>query len=156
MIKILLILTVCLGTISILFYGHVNDCFVYYSKSLATISYIAIIFSAVFVAYQAYLFRRDYETRKERSEFDTAYKLAGYYAKNILPDTIFANKILSDINLKIDKDFYKKSNQFVDFTLVEAQQIFDNDVINKFKKEIYELDLAIFTYMNIVELKHPA
>lgn len=134
---------------------HISDCLVYYNQPLATLSYVAIILSAIFVAYQAYLFRRDYETRKERSEFDMAYKLAGYYAKQILPNTRFANEILSEINLKIDRDFYKKSNLFVNFTSTEAQQIFGGDVIEKFLKELGNLDQNKLCFYEHLRTKIP-
>ena len=144
--------------ITIFMYGHLYNYFIYYNQALASISYIAIIFSAVFVAYQAYLFRKDYEARKEHSEFDTAYKLAGYYAKNILPNTHFSNKLLSEINLKIDKDFYKKSNLFINFTEIEAQKIFGIDVIKIFDKEITDannIDFVLYEHhkTNIPRIK---
>ena len=153
-----ILLFIMLNMITIFMYGHLYNYFIYYNQALASISYIAIIFSAVFVAYQAYLFRKDYEARKEHSEFDTAYKLAGYYAKNILPNTHFSNKLLSEINLKIDKDFYKKSNLFINFTEIEAQKIFGIDVIKIFDKEITDannIDFVLYEHhkTNIPRIK---
>ena len=98
----LLILTIILVILYALASGHLCDGLIYYNQSLATLSYIAIILSAIFVAYQAYLFRKDYETRKEHSEFDTAYRLAGYYAHenilNITDNLIFVLGIFITIN----------------------------------------------------------
>lgn len=70
---------------------HLSDCFIYYNESIETLSYIAVIVSVIFVAYQAWLFRKDYNNKKEHAEFEKSYELAGYYAKNIIPKMSFIN-----------------------------------------------------------------
>lgn len=114
--------------------GHSSDWTYYFNESFATWSYIAIILSAIFVGWQALLFRKDYKDKKQHSEFEMSYRLARYYAENIIPKLGFCNFFLESINKAADKDYYSKSYQFKEFTRDEAIKIFGNDdkVIKKF------------------------
>lgn len=150
--KIILVLLIILLFFVIWHDGHIHDCLIYYSQPMSTISYIAVTLTAIFIAYQAKqmarqseinaeqskLLLKDYDTRLEHAEREKAYKLAGYYAKNILPRMIFANKFLYNINLKIiGEEFYSKSSQFKKFTKVESEKVFNRvDIVKLFRREM--------------------
>ncbi len=114
------------------------DWLFFYNQPLASISYIAIIFSTIFVGYQAWLFRFDYKSKKEHAEFEHSYKLAKYYADEIISFFDMTNFFLNGINLSIDKDFYKKSTQFKTFNKAEAETIFEIGIIDKVNQKLNE------------------
>ena len=115
-------------------YGHLYEWLHFYHDSVETLSFTAVIVSTIFVAYQIALFLKDYRQKRAHSEFETAYKLAGYYSKNIIPSLNAAQHHLRKINRLICKDYYKQASKFKDFTAAEAMSIFGPDVLVNFGK----------------------
>lgn len=128
-----------LYTIIISIYKHPTDFLIYYNKSLETLSFCAVITSVIFVIYQAEIFVKDYKSKREREEFDTSYKMAKYYADNIIPNLACIEFIFPYINKKIDENFYNNADKFKDFTAIEAKKIFGEDIIERYQKEINNL-----------------
>lgn len=114
---------------------HTNDFLIYYNKPMETLSFGAVVISVIFVIYQAEVFVKDYKSKREREEFDTSYKMAKYYADNIIPNLTCINIIFSHINKNIDKDFYNKADEFKNFTAIEAIEIFGKDIIQRYQAE---------------------
>lgn len=109
------------------------DWLVYYNKPIETISYIAVICSVIFVAYQAWMFRKDYKRKKEVSEFDKSYELAHYYATDILPHISAINFLFDKIGIPIYSDVYiRKCLEFHDFTYSEACDIFSEKIFKEY------------------------
>lgn len=108
--------------------------FICENASLGNISQLAVIISALFVAYQAYLFRKDYQSRNEHSAFNISYQLARYYADNILPRMGAANNIIQDICKRSvpAETFKEKIVDFSAFTEPEATTLFSRNAIDKF------------------------
>lgn len=129
------ILAFFLITIPTLIYGHANEWLHFYHDSVETLSFMSVIVSTIFVAYQIFLFLRDYRQKHAHSEFETAYKLAGYYSKNIIPSLNAAEFHLRRINKKIAPDYNKKASKFKEFTAKEAKELFGDDILEKFFKE---------------------
>ena len=122
-------------TIPTLFYGHVYEWLHFYHDSVETLSFMSVIVSTIFVAYQIALFLKDYREKHAHSEFETAYKLAGYYAKNIIPSLNAAQIHLRTINRKVCSDYYTKVSEFREFTSAEAKRIFGPNIVNDFFRE---------------------
>ncbi len=132
--------------------GHCTDFLIHYNSPLSTLSYVAVMASAVFVAYQAILIRRDYKTKIEHAEFEKAYRLAGYYSKAILPKCLFARNFLVRIAESIDRDYTSKMDKFDKFTPAEAKKLFGENVIEEFRKKWRDtnnivIDYALFEFM---------
>lgn len=104
----------------------------FYHDSVETLSFIAVIVSTIFVAYQIALFLKDYRQKRAHSEFETAYKLAGYYAKNIIPSLKAAQLHLRKINRLVCPNYYSQASKFKEFTADEAKLIFGPHVIKDF------------------------
>lgn len=111
----------------------------FYDKyiSLGNISQLAVIISALFVAYQAYLFRKDYQARNEHSAFHMSYQLAQYYADTILPRMGATTYIIREISQRAVslETFKEKTVVFSAFTTPEAITLFSNDAIDKFHND---------------------
>ena len=131
-------------------YDHVYDFFNYYNTPISTISNIAVIVSVCFVAYQVRLAVNDYAQRKKHSEFDTAYKLAGFYAKDIIPKLAYTNRFFSNINKALAPDYYHKAIEFKDFTKEEAERIFGAGITERFRKE-FANPRNVFVNMDLFE-----
>ncbi len=134
-IKVSFTITAVLLIAPTLYYGHTNEWLYFYHDSVETLSFTAVIVSTIFVAYQITLFIKDYRQKRAHAEFETAYKLAGYYSKNIIPSLNAATLQLQKINEIVCKDYYKHANKFKDFTAKEAMDIFGPDVLKRFRKE---------------------
>ncbi len=119
---------------------HYYDFLIHYHDSIETLSFLSVIASLGFVAYQSSLFVKDYRHKRAHSEFETAYKLAGYYSKNIIPSLNAAQYRIRKVNTKLVPDFYKKANLFKEFTAEEAQSLFGNDILTKFRHEFASPD----------------
>lgn len=96
---------------------------------------ITTICSAIFVAYQAYLYNKDYKTRNSDSEIEKAIQLSRYYKEEILSNmgylvSVFRAAGVEEIIKKIDYNKFKK---------------FNNQELNKLltKKEIMSIEEKI-------------
>ncbi len=157
----LLIVLVCIGLIkkAYVYIFPEEDLLLHYNIHLASLSYLAVILSAIFVGYQAKLFLKDYKRKNERAEFEMSYKMAGYYSNEILLQYAAARYVLQKINAFVDKDYNKKLCKFKAFTCVEAKELFSENVIEDFSKKYIEKlpegELLKFfsLYNNIAELE---
>lgn len=105
--------------------------------TLGNISQVSVILSAVFVAYQAHLFRKDFQVRNEHSAFNISYQLAKYYAEKILPRIGAANNIIRKISQQAvpAETLKEKIVDFSAFTEPEATTLFSKNAIEKFHND---------------------
>lgn len=167
--------------IALSLYGHATDFLDFYNKPLSSLSSLAVIVSAIFVAIQVKmaahqlnavseqaksasseleLLYKDYNRRKEHSEFETAYNLAGHYAKYIIPRLAYLNRFLDTVNRKVAPDYYIKSSQFKNFNQAEAEKVFGKGIISKFQKEFCDpknmvVSLDLFEFLSSSNLYTP-
>lgn len=117
------------------------DWLVYYNVPLATLSYVAVILTAVFIGYQARLFLKDYKNKNERAEFELSYRMANYYGTEIIVYMAPIKAFLIEINNEVLSEHKSKFFYFEKFTANEAISLFptapdDKSVISKFQ-ELY-------------------
>ena len=115
------------------------DWLVYYNVPLATLSYIAVIATAIFIGYQAKLFLKDYTQKNKRAEFELSYRMANYYSTEIIPYMASIKHFLIAINKNIDPTYKSKVPSFAKFTASEATEIFGvcpdgKEVVAKFEE----------------------
>ena len=126
--------------ILIKFIPHGEDFLIHYHDSIETLSFSAVILSAIFVYWQIKLFIQDYQKKNERSEYDKSYALAKFYGEKLLTRMLPVEKLLSSVNQRLlpqyDETYNKAKNKMNKFTYQEASTIFGEEHISTFQKEI--------------------
>lgn len=107
--------------------SHKDDWLIYYHDSIETLSFIAVIISTVFVAWQIRLFIRDYTHKNERAEFEQSYEMAKFYAENLLPKIPPILRFLNKMNRHVIPNYEELQRsiqkQELRFTSTEASEL---------------------------------
>lgn len=109
---------------------------------LENIAYIATISSAIFVATQAYLFKKDYKVRNAVSSTEKAINLSQYYKDNILSNTSYLFSLFRAIGIeeKLRKiDFL----QLVEFDEEELGELLSEKDIEEIEEKLNNIDVNL-------------
>ena len=131
-----LIIGLIYGIIDNVIIPHQNDFLIYYHTPIETLSYIAVITSTGFIAYQIRLFIEDYDNKNQRAEQEYTYEMARYYAERLIPKfrpiKIYLDKTNNSIPIG-NKDWLKNlQEQELQFTAAEANSIIQEGITKDF------------------------
>lgn len=105
---------------------------------------LATIGSAIFVAVQAGLFKKDYNTKNDKSEVEKAIELSKFYNDNILLNKItYISTVFESCGL--DKIIYSsvKNANLVEFDNLELEEVFGTEKLKIIENIINSIDLTI-------------
>ena len=138
------------------FIPHGEDFLIHYHDSIETISFSAVILSAVLVYWQVKLFIKDYQKKNERSEHDKSYAMAKFYAEKLLARMVPVEQIMFDLNKRMINNYQEsipiKRNRMSKFNVDEATAIFKDLNIDSFQKELNNIltpDVLLHFFSNI-------
>ena len=124
------------------FYGHYYEWLHFYHDSVETLSFMAVITSAIFVYWQIVLFIRDYRNKNQRAEYAQSYEMAKFYAENLLTRMTTVGKLLNKINRANIPEYKLKyasiCTEMHKFSYKEAITILPKDYIDNFSKHVDE------------------
>ena len=140
----LFILLIMVGSIYLMIncylLSHKNDWLIYYHDSIETLSFIAVIISTVFVAWQIRLFIRDYTHKNQRAEFEQSYEMAKFYAENLLPKIPPILRFLNKMNKHVIPNYEELQRsiqkQELRFTTTEASKLLVDGCGELFLKQL--------------------
>ncbi len=103
---------------------------------------IATIASVIFVAYQAYMFKKDYVLKNDKAERENAIKLSKFYCEEILSRIFYLDYIFKETGVeKILADL--SYNDLKDFNQSEMKKLIKDKDLNEIKQKINNIDIFI-------------
>ena len=116
---------------------------------LESIAYIATIISAIFVATQAYLFKKDYKVRNAIGCTEKAINLSQYYKDNILSNTSYLFSLFRAIGIE---DILRKIDytQLVEFDKDELKRLLSDKEIKEISSKLRDIDTDLLINARIL------
>lgn len=117
--------------------------------TLDNITCVATIASAIFVATQAYLFKKDYKVRNNTSEVEKAINLSRYYKDNILDNTSYLFSIFKAIGIE---DILRKVDytELVEFNKEELKKLLSESERKDISKKLSNIDVDLLINTRIL------
>lgn len=141
------------------FIPHGEDFLIHYHDSIETLSFSAVILSAIFVYWQIKLFIQDYQKKNERSEYDKSYAMAKFYGEKLLGRMLPVEQLLQSINKRMIVDYNEIYPEAVKnmhlFTYEEADKLFEKTNIDAFQNVFTAITSpkAMIHFFSLVEGK---